>query len=84
MAESLKSQTAVCVVWSAVQRFGSLAISFITSIILAQLLKPKDYGAIGVLTILIALSLTFIAGGVGSALTQKNPTHYNRKWLNKR
>lgn len=75
MDESLKNQTAIGVVWSAVQRFGSLAISFISSIILARLLTPEDYGVIGVLSIFIALSLSFIDGGFGSALIQKkNPT----------
>lgn len=75
MAESLKNQTVTSVIWSAIQRFGSLAISFISSIILARLLMPEDYGVIGVLTIFIALSITFIDGGFGSALIQKkNPT----------
>jgi O-antigen/teichoic acid export membrane protein len=38
---------------------------------LARLLTPHDYGVIGMLTIFLAVSNTFIDGGFGSALIQK-------------
>ena len=75
MAATLTQRTISGMIWSSVQRFGTLGISFISSLILARLLTPEDYGAIGVLAIFIALSNTFIDGGFGSALVQKkNPT----------
>lgn len=58
-------------IWSSLQRFGSMGISFISNIMLARLLTPDDYGCIGMLMIFIALSSTFIDGGFGSALIQK-------------
>jgi len=76
MTKSLKQQTILGVIWSSVQKFGTLIISFIGNIILARLLTPGDFGAIGMLMVFIALSDTLIDGGFGSALIQKkNPTN---------
>ena len=58
-------------IWSSLQRFGTMGISFVSNIVLARLLTPDDYGCIGMLMIFIALSNTFIDGGFGSALIQK-------------
>lgn len=71
MAENLKEKTVIGVVWSAVQKFGSTAVSFISTIVLARLLTPEDYGCIGMLSIFLAVASTFIDGGFGSALIQK-------------
>lgn len=59
------------VVWASVQRFGGLAISFISNMVLARLLTPDDFGTIGMLLFFLALSQTFIDSGFGSALIQK-------------
>ena len=75
MAGDLKQKTISGILWSGVQKFGSLAISFIANIVLARLLTPDDFGCIGMLAIFIVLSQTFIDGGFGAALVQKkNPT----------
>lgn len=71
MADNLKDRTVTGVIWSAVQKFGSTALSFISTIVLARLLTPEDYGCIGMLAIFMAVSSTFIDGGFGSALIQK-------------
>ncbi|MBQ5718961.1 MAG: lipopolysaccharide biosynthesis protein, partial [Alistipes sp.] len=57
--------------WSGVQRFGTMGIAFISNIVLARLLSPDDYGCIGMLAIFITVSNTFVDGGFGSALIQK-------------
>lgn len=62
-------------VWTAVQKYSSMIVGFIASIILARLLMPEDYGAIGMLAIFMSLAEVFIDAGFGSALIQKkNPT----------
>lgn len=71
MTENLKQKTVSGVLWSAVQKFGSTALSFISSIVLARLLMPEDYGCIGMLAIFMLVASTFIDGGFGSALIQK-------------
>lgn len=48
-----------------------MAINFASSVVLARLLTPDDFGCIAMLMIFISLSKTFIDGGFGSALIQK-------------
>lgn len=57
--------------WSSVQRFGTMAITFISNIVLARLLSVDDFGCVAMLMIFIALANAFIDGGFGSALIQK-------------
>ena len=72
---SLKQKAAAGMVWTALQRYSTMFISFISGIILARLLTPYDYGCIGMLSIFMVLAEAFIDGGFGSALIQKkNPT----------
>ena len=58
-------------VWTALQRYATIFIQFISGIILARLLTPYDYGCIGMLSIFMVLAEAFIDGGFGSALIQK-------------
>lgn len=58
-------------IWSSLQRFGTMGINFISNIVLARMLTPDDYGCVGMLMIFIVISNTFIDGGFGSALIQK-------------
>lgn len=71
---TLKEQTISGIGWSALERFGTLGISFLANLVLARLLSPDDFGAIGLLAIFILLSNTFIDGGFGAALIQKKNT----------
>lgn len=73
--DNLKHKAATGMIWTAVQKYSTMAISFISGIILARLLMPEDYGAIGMLAIFMSLAEVFIDAGFGSALIQKkNPT----------
>lgn len=69
--KSLKKKAASGMIWTTIQKFSKTGIRFISGIILARLLTPFDYGCIGLLTVFITLSETFIDGGFGSALIQK-------------
>lgn len=62
-------------IWTALQKYSTMLIQFISGIILARLLTPYDYGCIGMLMIFMVLAESFIDGGFGSALIQKkSPT----------
>ena len=75
MAKDLKKKTTAGMIWTALQKYSTMFISFISGIILARLLTPYDYGCIGMLSIFMLLAEAFIDGGFGSALIQKkNPT----------
>lgn len=71
MTKQLKEKAITGAVWTNIHKFASLLLSFISGIILARFLTPHDYGVIGMLSIFLAVSTTFIDGGFGSALIQK-------------
>lgn len=73
--KNLKQKATSGMVWTALQKYSTMGIQFISGIILARLLTPYDYGCIGMLSIFMVLANTFINGGFGSALIQKkHPT----------
>lgn len=75
MAKNLKQKAVSGMAWTALQRYSTMFIQFISGIILARLLTPHDYGCIGMLSIFMLLAENFIDGGFGSALIQrKHPT----------
>lgn len=58
-------------VWTALQKYSKILISFVSDVVLARLLTPFDFGCIGMLAIFMVLAETFVDGGFGSALIQK-------------
>lgn len=69
--QSLKQKAVSGMMWTSVQRFANMGINFVSGIILARLLMPEDYGAIGMLTIFMLIAQSFLDSGFGSALIQK-------------
>ena len=67
----LKQKAASGMVWTALQKYSTMLIQFVSGIILARLLTPYDYGCIGMLTVFVVLAEAFIDGGFGAALIQK-------------
>ena len=55
--DNLKHKAATGMVWTAIQKYSKMLITFISGIILARLLMPEDYGAIGMLAIFRSLAL---------------------------
>lgn len=74
---SLKQKTINAMLWSFVDKFSLQGVNFITGIILARLLSPREFGLIGLLTIFIVLSQNFIDSGFGSALIRKSDCTVN-------
>lgn len=73
--ESIGNKAVKGSLWAAFDKFGTLGIQFAVNLILARILLPSDFGAVGMLAIFIAVSNTVIEGGFGSALIQKkDPT----------
>ncbi len=68
---SLKQKTVSGLFWSSIDSFSSQGINFIVGIILARILTPKEFGLIGMLTIFIAVSQSFIDSGFTNALIRK-------------
>lgn len=57
--------------WNTLEKVLVKGTSFVIGIILARILSPNDYGLLGMLAIVIALSQIFIESGIAKALIQK-------------
>lgn len=68
---SVKEDTIKSVKWTAIEKFSVQGIQFLLGLIMARLLTPEDYGTVGMLSIFIAISSTFIDSGFGNALIRK-------------
>lgn len=71
MADNLKQKATSGIIWSSIQKFAGMGISFISGIVLARLLTPENYGCIGMLSIFMVVASSFVDGGFASALIQK-------------
>jgi teichuronic acid exporter len=69
---SIKQKTVTGLLWSFLDSFASQGVQFIVGIVLARILSPREFGLIGMLTIFIAISQSFIDSGFTSALIRKN------------
>ncbi|MCF8255338.1 MAG: lipopolysaccharide biosynthesis protein [Bacteroidia bacterium] len=69
--DSIKKQSMHGMFWNALEYVSVQGGQFIITLVLARLLLPRDFGAIGMLAIFIAISQTFIDSGMGMALIQK-------------
>lgn len=67
----LKDKAVKGVFWSAIDKGGVKAISFIVSIIIARILSPDDYGIIGMILVFINISAIIIDSGISQALVQR-------------
>lgn len=68
---SLKKQALYGLIWSGVQKFGALIVSFIANLVLVRILSPEDFGNVGILLVFTAVCQACIDGGFGAALIQK-------------
>lgn len=71
MTESLGNKAIKGTIWASIDRFGMMGMQFVVNLVLARLLAPSDFGAIGMIMIFIAISQVFVDGGFGPALIQK-------------
>jgi O-antigen/teichoic acid export membrane protein len=68
---SLKQKTVSGLLWSFIDNFSKLGLTFIIGIILARLLSPGEFGLIGMISIFIALSQSLVDSGFTQALIRK-------------
>ena len=68
---SLKQKTINGLFWSFIDSFANQGVQFIVGIVLARILSPREFGLIGMLTIFIAISQSFVDSGFSNALIRK-------------
>ncbi len=69
--QSLKITASRAMIWNAIEKFSVQGGRFVFTVVLARLLLPADFGLIGMLSIFIAISQSFIESGMGMGLVQK-------------
>jgi O-antigen/teichoic acid export membrane protein len=57
--------------WKFLERFSIQITGFITTLVLARLLNPQEYGTVSLVLIFISFATTFVQGGFNTALIQK-------------
>lgn len=65
---SLKKQALSGMIWTYSQQFGTQALTFGVSIVLARVLLPEEFGLIGMLAIFIGIGTALFDGGLTSSL----------------
>jgi O-antigen/teichoic acid export membrane protein len=70
-AAGLRERSLKAVVWSSADTFGRQGIQFVTSILLARLLTPKEFGLVGMIVVFLAVATSFVDSGFSSALIQR-------------
>ncbi|MBN2863665.1 MAG: MOP flippase family protein [Bacteroidales bacterium] len=68
---SLKQKTISGLFWSFSDNAASQLIHFVVGIILARILSPAEFGLVGMITIFIAVSQSFVDSGFQQALIRK-------------
>ena len=58
------------IIWSAVEKLSTQAVTFILGIVLARILSPSEYGILGILLVFTGISQIFIDSGFTAALVQ--------------
>lgn len=72
MSNSSLSQTALKgVLWASVEKFGGRLIQFVSTIILARILLPEDFGTIAMIMIIFAVASSLIDSGFSQALIRE-------------
>lgn len=68
---SLRQQAFKGIMWNLTDNLSVQVIQFVTSIYMARILSPSDYGLMGMLLIFTALSDAIMNGGFSTALIRK-------------
>ncbi|MBD8082330.1 lipopolysaccharide biosynthesis protein [Chryseobacterium sp. GCR10] len=58
--------------WSYVQQFGTQAVQFLVTVILARIIAPADFGLIGMIMIFVGVGTALFEGGLTNSLIRSN------------
>ena len=58
-------------IWRWLERTGAQGVTFIVSIVLAQILDPAVFGTVALITVFTSILQVFVDSGMGTALIQK-------------
>lgn len=58
-------------IWSLAEKAGRYGVTLLTSIVLARILGPEEFGVTAIVTVFITLANVFVQNGFGFAIIQK-------------
>lgn len=67
----LQRRTMTGVVWSAVNTYGNVVLSFVVFLVLARLLSPTEFGLVAIASVFVDLVLIVSRGGLPEAVVQR-------------
>ena len=74
--KNLKRDITSGLFWNVIEKLSLHGLKLLVSILLARILEPSQFGIIGMLSLLMAISQSVLDSGFGSALIQKkNAAH---------
>jgi len=65
---SLKKTAISGMAWTFAQQFGTQAISFLISIVIARILMPKEFGLIGMISVFVGIGTSLMNSGLTQSL----------------
>lgn len=68
---SFKLDMAKGVFWSAVEKYSSLVVSFLVTVVLSRLISPSEFGVVSIATVIIQFLAMFTEMGIGPAIIQE-------------
>ncbi len=71
MSDGLSRSLLLNTLWSFIGRFGYLAVSLVSNIILVRLLSPKEFGQVGIMMFFIVVATVLVESGLSGALVRK-------------
>lgn len=69
---SLKKKTISGVIWSLLNLFLTRGASFFSTVIIARILSPEDFGLLGMIMIFMGIGTTLINSGLSQSLIRSN------------
>ena len=71
----LRQRSLKAVIWSSADTFGRQGIQFVTSILLARLLTPSEFGLLGMIVVFIAIAGLFVDSGYSCGADPAQRSH---------
>lgn len=72
-----KQQLVKGMFWSAIEKYSSMAVSIVVSMILARLLTPEEFGTVAIATVLISFFSILSSMGIAPAIIQRRDLTQN-------
>lgn len=83
---SLRQKAVTGLAWSAIDKWGQQAISFLVFLVLSRLMEPEAFGLVALATVFTSYVRVFVDQGMGQAIVQRaelDPEHLHTAfWFN--